>query len=118
MFENISVFEDRYKELEKKMTDPEVISNSELLQKTAIEHAEIEPIVLKYREYLKTEEALEENKSYFNEDLDAEMKELVNDEVKTLEANLEKIVEELKILLIPKDENDDKNVMLEIRAGA
>ncbi len=118
MFENISVFEDRYKELETKMTDPEVISNSELLQQTAIEHAEIEPIVLKYREYLKTKEALDENKSYFDEDLDAEMRELVNEEVKTLEANLVKIEEELKILLIPKDKNDDKNVMLEIRAGA
>lgn len=118
MYEKLSVFEDRYKELEKKMTDVDVINNSELLQQTAIEHAELEPIVMKYRDYRKTKETLEDNKTLFDEKLDPEMRELVNEEVRNLEKKLEEIEEELKVLLIPKDKNDDKNVVLEVRAGA
>ena len=96
MFENLSVYEDRYNELNEMMMDPKVQSDSKLLQKTAIEHAEIEPIVKKYKEYT----------------------ELVKEELKMEEEHLAEIVEELKILLIPKDENDDKNVIVEVRGGA
>lgn len=118
MFENLSVYEDRYKELNDMMMDPKVQSDSKLLQKTAIEHAEIEPIVKKYREYTETSEAIAENKSMFDEKIDDEMRELVKEELKMEEERLAKIEEELKILLIPKDENDDKNVIVEVRGGA
>ena len=118
MFENLSVYEDRYNELNDMMMDPKVQSDSKLLQKTAIEHAEIEPIVKKYREYTETSEAIAENKSMFDEKIDDEMRELVKEELKIEEERLAEIEEELKILLIPKDENDDKNVIVEIRGGA
>lgn len=118
MFENLSVYEDRYKELNDMMMDPKVQSDSKLLQKTAIEHAEIEPIVKKFREYTDTSEAIAENKSLFDEKIDDEMRELVKEELKIEEERLAEIEEELKILLIPKDENDDKNVIVEIRGGA
>lgn len=118
MFENLSVYEDRYNELNEMMMDPKVQSDSKLLQKTAIEHAEIEPIVKKYREYVETTEAIADNKSMFDEKLDDDMRELVKEELKVEEEHLEKITEELKILLIPKDENDDKNVIVEVRGGA
>lgn len=118
MFENLSVYEDRYKELNDMMMDPKVQSDSKLLQKTAIEHAEIEPIVKKYREYTETSEAIAENKSMFDEKIDDEMRELIKEELKMEEERLAKIEEELKILLIPKDENDDKNVIVEVRGGA
>lgn len=118
MFENLSVYEDRYNELNEMMMDPKVQSDSKLLQKTAIEHAEIEPIVKKYKEYTETTEAIAENKSMFDEKLDDDMRELVKEELKMEEEHLAEIVEELKILLIPKDENDDKNVIVEVRGGA
>ena len=118
MFENLSVYEDRYNELNDMMMDPKVQSDSKLLQKTAIEHAEIEPIVKKYREYTETSEAIAENKSMFDEKIDDEMRELVKEELKIEEERLAEIEEDLKILLIPKDENDDKNVIVEIRGGA
>lgn len=118
MFENLSVYEDRYNDLNEMMMDPKVQSDSKLLQKTAIEHAEIEPIVKKYKEYTETTEAIAENKSMFDEKLDDDMRELVKEELKMEEEHLAEIVEELKILLIPKDENDDKNVIVEVRGGA
>ena len=118
MFENLSVYEDRYNELNEMMMDPKVQSDSKLLQKTAIEHAEIETIVKKYKEYAETTEAIAENKSMFDEKLDDDMRELVKEELKMEEEHLAEIVEELKILLIPKDENDDKNVIVEVRGGA
>ncbi|CAC9924807.1 peptide chain release factor 1 [Aedoeadaptatus nemausensis] len=118
MFENLTVYEDRYQELNNMMMDPEVQSDSKLLQKTAIEHAEIEPIVKKYRDYVKVSQDLKDNKSMFDDKIDDEMRELIKEEIKKDEESLEKIEDELKVLLIPKDENDDKNVIVEIRGGA
>ena len=118
MFENIQVFEDRYVELEKDLMNVEVINNSSLYQKTAIEHAELGPIVHKYREYKELEENLKGNKELLTEDLDEEMLQLVKDDIKNIEHDLEKVTEELKVLLVPKDPNDNKNVIVEIRAGA
>ncbi|MDO5028367.1 MAG: peptide chain release factor 1 [Bacillota bacterium] len=118
MFENLQVFEDRFIELEKTMIDPEVLADSRKLQEIAKEHAEIKDIVEKYRQYKDLEENLEETKLMFDDKLDSEMREMVNEEVRDLEKEIEKVEEEIKILLIPKDENDDKNVIIEIRAGA
>lgn len=118
MYSNLEVFEKRYKELEAKLIDIEVINNSKLYQKTAIEHAEIEPIVLKYREIKETEKRIAENKELLEDKIDDDFKDLVKDELKSDEEKLLKLQEELKILLIPKDPNDNKNVIVEIRAGA
>lgn len=118
MFENIKVFDDRYKELEKDLMDVEVINNSSLYQKTAIEHAELEPIVLKYRKYCDLEKNLLENKELLKEESDEEMLALVKEEIKNLEQELLITTDELKLLLVPKDPNDNKNVIVEIRAGA
>lgn len=118
MYENLKVFEDRFEELEKNMMDPEILGDSNKLQKIAKEHAEIQEIVQKYRQYRLASEELEMTKMMFEEKLDDEMREMVNEEVKGLEATIKKLEEEIKILLVPKDENDDKNVIVEIRGGA
>jgi peptide chain release factor 1 len=118
MIEKLSFLENKYKELSEKIIDPEIINNIEEWQKLMKEHAEIEPIVFKYREYTKAQDTLEEDKEMLKEKLDDEMKELLKDEISGLEETVIKLEEELKVLLIPKDPNDHKNVIVEIRAGA
>lgn len=118
MYENLEVFDKRYVELEKSMMDPEVLADSKNFQKIAKEHAEIQDIVLKYRQYKDTKEELSTTKLMFDEKLDSEMREMVNEEIRGLEKSIEEIENEIKILLVPKDENDDKNVIIEIRGGA
>ena len=118
MYENLIVFEERYEELEKNMMDPEVLSDSNKLQKIAKEHSDIQGIVEKYREYRDATEELETTKLMFDEKLDDEMREMVNEEIKGLESKISTLEDEIKILLLPKDENDDKNVIVEIRGGA
>ncbi|NLW43113.1 MAG: peptide chain release factor 1 [Tissierellia bacterium] len=118
MYENLIVFEERYEELEKSMMDPEVLSDSNKLQKIAKEHSEIQEIVEKYREYRDSTEELDITKMMFDEKLDDEMREMVNEEIKGLESKIRILEDEIKILLVPKDENDDKNVIVEIRGGA
>ena len=86
-------------------------------QKLAKEHGDMKPIVEKYREYSKHKKELEENKEMLKESLDDEMKELVKEEISELEDSIEKEEQDLKILLLPKDPNDEKNVFMEVRAG-
>lgn len=118
MLEKLSFLENKYEELSKKIIDPEVMSNIEEWQKLVKEHAEIEPIVNKYREYNKVKRTLEEDKEMLKEKIDDEMKEFLKDEISEYEEKIEQLEEELKILLLPKDPNDHKNVIVEIRAGA
>lgn len=115
MFEKLQAVEERYEELTKLIADPEVIANQAEWQKLMKEHASIEDIVLKFREYKKVKKAMEEAEELMQ---DPEMKELAETEYYEAKENLPKIEEELKILLIPKDPDDDKNIMCEIRAGA
>lgn len=114
MFQKLADVEKRYEELTTKISDPEVISNQNEWREFMKEHAELEPIVEKYREYKKTKEQFEEAKEMLN---DPELKELAEMEMLAAKEMLPKIEEELKILLIPKDPDDDKNVICEIRAG-
>lgn len=118
MLEKLSFLETKYKKLGETIIDPEVMKNMDNWQKIVKEHAELEPIVMKYREYSKALSTLEEDKEMLNEKLDDDMKELLKDEVHEYEKTVEKLEEELKVLLIPKDPNDHKNVIVEIRAGA
>lgn len=115
MFEKLEAVEKRYQELTKLIADPDIIANQAEWQKLMKEHASIEDIVLKFREYKKTKEAMEEAEELIQ---DPEMKELAEVEYYEAKEALPKIEEELKILLIPKDPDDDKNIMCEIRAGA
>lgn len=118
MLDKLSFLEDKYRELSEKIIDPEVMKDMDNWQKLAKEHAEVEPIVFKYREYTKLQETIEEDKELLKEDLDEEMKELLKMEIPENEEKMAEIEEELKLLLIPKDPNDHKNVIVEIRAGA
>jgi len=115
MFDKLETVEKRYDELTKLISDPEVISNQAEWQKLMKEHASIEDIVMKYREYKKTKQAMEEAKEMME---DKELKELAEMEYYDSKERLPKIEDELKILLIPKDPDDEKNIMCEIRAGA
>ena len=115
MFDKLETVEKRYEELTEKISDPEVISRNNEWREYMKEHAELEPIVEKYREYKKAKEAFEEAKELMN---DPEMKDLAEEEMLSNKEKMPKIEEELKILLIPKDPNDDSNVICEIRAGA
>ncbi|MCF6465032.1 peptide chain release factor 1 [Clostridium sp. Cult2] len=118
MLEKLSFIENKYKELSLKIIDPEIINNIEEWQRLVKEHADIEPIVTKYKEYTKAQNTLEEDKEMLKEKLDDEMKELLKEEIAEYEEIVERLEEELRILLIPKDPNDHKNVIVEIRAGA
>ena len=115
MFEKLENVEKRYDELTKMISDPEVIANHTEWQKLMKEHASIEEIVLKFREYKKEKQSMEEAEELMK---DPEMKELAEEEYYASKEKLPKIEEELKLLLIPKDPDDDKNIICEIRAGA
>lgn len=115
MFEKLEAVEKRYEELTKMISDPEVISNQSEWQKLMKEHASIEDVVLKFREYKKVKESMDEAKEMME---DKELKELAEAEYYGAKEELPKIEEELKFLLIPKDPDDDKNIICEIRAGA
>ena len=115
MFQKLEAVENRYEELNKKIADPEVIANTSEWTKFMKEHAEIEEVALKYKEYKQVQQSIEEAQEMLN---DPEMKELAEEELFENKEKLPKIEEELKILLIPKDPDDDKNIICEIRAGA
>ena len=115
MFEKLGDVEKRFEEVSKKISDPEVIARQSEWQKLMKEHAAMVDVVEKYREYKKVNKDLEQAKEMLN---DKELKELAEMEIEEIKEKLPKIEEELKILLIPKDPDDDKNIICEIRAGA
>lgn len=117
MFDKLELLIEKFEELEKKIIDPEIMKDMNVWQKLAKEHGDMKPIVEKYREYSKHKKELEENKEMLKEGLDDDMKDLVKEEISELEDSIEKEGQELKILLLPKDPNDDKNVFMEVRAG-
>lgn len=115
MFEKLEDVEKRFEEVSEKISDPEVIARQSEWQKLMKEHAAMVDVVEKYREYKKANKDLEQAKEMLN---DKELKELAEMEIEEIKEKLPKIEEELKILLIPKDPDDDKNIICEIRAGA
>ena len=115
MFDKLEEVEKRYVELTKMISDPEIIANQSEWQKLMKEHASIEDVVMKYREYKKTEQTMNDAKEMME---DKELKELAEAEFYEAKDKLPKIEEELKVLLIPKDPDDDKNIICEIRGGA
>ena len=118
MFEKLDALLQRFEELNELLSKPEIIANQTLWQTYVKEQAECADIVAKYREYLKNQKDLEECLEILNNEKDAELKELANEEFKICNHKKQSLIDELKILLLPVDPNDNKNVVLEIRAGA
>lgn len=117
MFDKLDFITEKYKEMALKVSDPEVINNQPLWQKYIKEMGEIEPVVKKYEEYRKAKADLADAKEIVENESDEELRDLAKMEVSELEESIEKLEDELKVLLLPKDPNDEKNVILEIRAG-
>ncbi|MEG6614186.1 peptide chain release factor 1 [Pseudoclostridium thermosuccinogenes] len=118
MFDRLEVIENRYEEISLKLSDPSVIANQDEYKKLMKEYSDLEEIVEKYREYKKVIKDIDDTRKLREEKLDKEMHEMVEAELAESEEKRKQIEKELKILLLPKDPNDDKSVIVEIRAGA
>lgn len=117
MFDKLDFILEKYEELSKKVSDPDVIADQPVWQKHIKEMGEMEPIVKKYREYKSAKEGIDDAKEILEMEDDAELKEMAKLELSELEEGIAEIEDELKVLLLPKDPNDEKNVILEVRAG-
>ncbi len=119
MFDKLETVVNRYEQIGEELTHPEVVSDNELFRKLMKEHSELTPIVEKYREYAAAKATEADALEILNEGgIDKELKELAEEELREAKENIIKFADELKILLLPKDPNDDKNVIVEIRGGA
>ena len=119
MFEKLKLTEKHFEEINEELCKPEIISDQNRYKSLMKELKNLTPVVEKYRQYKKEKENLEEAKEILSESgVDKELKEMAELEMESAKENIEKITEELKILLLPKDPNDDRNVIVEIRAGA
>lgn len=119
MFDKLETVVNRYEQIAVELSRPETAGDNALFTKLMKEHAELTPIVEKYREYTAAKSSEKEALEILSEGgLDRDFKELAEEELKTAKADIERCSEELKILLLPKDPNDDKNVIVEIRGGA
>ena len=117
MLDKLHAVEEKYRELESLISDPAVLADMPKWQKLSREHAQLAPVVEKYREYKKVREGLLEAKAIFDDNPDADMRRLAEEEIAELRPRLEALERELPILLLPKDPNDAKNVIVEIRGG-
>lgn len=118
MLERLQAVEDRYQKLNELLMDPEVVNDPKKLRDYSKEQSDLQETVEAYREYKRVKEQLEDAKSMLEEKLDPEMREMVKEELDTLEKRENELIERLKILLLPKDPNDEKNVIMEIRGAA
>ena len=117
LYEKLDQIESKYQEMTDQLSSSEVAGDSARYQKLARTHAELSAVVEKYREWKEIEKGLRETKQMLMESEDADMKQLAHEEERQLSERREKVEHDLKRLLLPKDPNDDKNVILEIRAG-
>src|SRR5438132_9504728 len=117
MFERLDQIEARYEELTNALASPDIMQESGKYQKIAKAHSEISLVVEKYREFKDLRKGIAESKAMLADEKDTEMRAYAQEELTQLEARMLKVEEELKVLLVPKDPNDEKNVILEIRAG-
>src|SRR5271156_3234763 len=117
MFERLDQIEVRYEELTQALLSPEITNDSAKYQKTARAHSEIKEIVERYREYKDLKRGVAESKAVLADETDAEMRAYAEEELAKLDARIVTFEEDLKVLLLPKDPNDEKNVVLETRAG-
>lgn len=118
MWEKLKKVDKRYRDIEEEIARPEVATDPDQLQKLAKERAGLEDVVNMYREYESASKSIEETESMLDDELDDDMTEMVKQEIENLQTKITEIEEDLKVALIPKDENDDKDIIMEIRAGA
>jgi peptide chain release factor 1 len=118
MFKKLEELEKKYKELNKTLSDPKIISNQSKFQEFAKMHSDISKVVLKYIEYKNVAKEIEENLKMFTEEKDVEFKKLINEELEKLEGKKENLKTKLQELMFPKDPYDKKDIIVEIRAGA
>lgn len=117
MFDRLESVEEKYRKLEEDLSNPEILANQKEYRRIARERAEIAPVVETYRQYKALKQQIGENQELLEEEPDPEMRELVRHEIGDLREKLQGIENELKFMLAPRDPNDEKNVILEIRAG-
>lgn len=118
MFDRLQEIERKYEELTDKVNDPDIIADQAQWRKLMKDYSDMMPIVEKFREYKKTQQTVEESLEMLGEKLDDEMRELVKEELNEGKEQVEVLKKEITLLLIPKDPNDEKNVIVEIRGGA
>jgi peptide chain release factor 1 len=118
MFDKLEDLLIRFQEIEDEMMNPSVVNDQNRYKKIRKEHSDLSEIVAKYKEYKATQNSIEESLAMLEEESDEEMRELAKEELNDCKQLITKIEEELKVLLLPKDPNDDKNVIVEIRGGA
>lgn len=118
ILDRLNFIENKYDELSVKISDPSIMANQNEWRKLCKEHAELEIVVNKYRQYKDVLDEIETNKEMLAEENDREMREMVQEEIKDLSEQKNTLESDLQVLLLPKDPNDDKNVFIEIRAGA
>ncbi len=116
VFAKIKEIEDRLEEIEKELARPEIIQDQKVYQKYSKEYGRLFPIINTYREYNSVQEEIDKSRSLLD-DPDPEMRELAREEIDALKSKISKLENDLKLLLLPKDPNDEKNIILEIRAG-
>lgn len=118
MFNKLDAVVRRYEILTERLADPTLYDRAQELRETNTERTNIEPIVLKFKEYKKLIADIEGNKEIIHNEKDEEMRDMAKEELAELESKLPAVEQDLKLLLLPKDPNDDRNIMLEVRAGA
>ena len=118
MFDRLNELETKFAELSNQISDPDVIADNSRWRVLMKEHSDLTPVMEAYREHKRLTESIEEAKFILNDSSDEDFRQLAKDELKEAQAALENVEEELKILLLPKDPNDEKNVIVEIRGGA
>jgi peptide chain release factor 1 len=109
--------EKQYLDLEQRLSDPEVIRAQDIYQKLMKEHAELAPLIQAFRRYKHLEKELADSQSLLKDDSDEDLKDMAREDVQSLKEQIGQVEEDLRVLVLPKDPNDDKNVLLEIRAG-
>lgn len=118
MFSKLEEVESRFEEVTLSLQRPDIVSNQKQYRSLMKELSDLEKIVLVYRDFKKKSESLRANKSLLESETDSELREMLKEEIKSLESEIPNIENQLKLALIPKDPNDDKNIILEVRAGA
>lgn len=117
MFTKLETVEKKFNELTSELSDPKVVSNQQLYQKKAKEHASLSELVSTYRKYKDVTKQISDNKHILDNERDEELRKMAKDEMPHLEEKQSHLIQQIKVLLLPKDPNDEKNIILEIRAG-
>ena len=118
MIEKLKAIKEKFDALEKDIANPEIVKDMKVWQAKVKEHSSLQPLIEEYNNYIKMKQDFDDAEILLVSETDADMKEMLKEEQQALREGLAKSEENLKLLLLPKDENDTKNVILEIRGGA